>query len=86
MWIEIPEETYRTLFLILKERLTVFGACTNLANTSICDAKIVTEWGFEGSGNPLVRSYGEPESQMFIPKDTSEWNWRFYIYRPEAVG
>ena len=72
MWLEISEKLYRSIYMNLKEHFTVFGSCTNLANGSIMDAKIVTEWGFRESDNPLIRSYGTPESQIDIPKDTSE--------------
>ena len=80
MWIEISKELYCKIIEELKEQLTVFGSCTSMENSSLFDAKIMTEWGFKDAENPLIKSVFIPESQVDVPKNISLWNKKYYIF------
>lgn len=84
MWIVISKKLYRAIYDELKEKLVVFGAYTNLENTSRFDAGILTEWGFQKADEPLIRCVSAPESQTDIPEDSRKWNHKYYIWKQKG--
>ena len=87
-WLEIPQDLYFAIYNHCQEHevFAVFGSCTNLTNTSAWDAKVSTEWGFKNADNPLIKSVAQPESQIDIPENLSEWPHKYYIYTDNNIN
>ena len=81
VWVEIPQELYFAIYNHCEKDFAVFGTCTRLENCSAWDAKVLTEWGFEGAKTPLIRSVAQPESQVNIPENLLDWPHKYYIYK-----
>jgi len=77
-WKKISEELYTKIFGEVSKDLCVFGGFTNLVNNSRFDAEISTEWGFNGSMFPLLKSLRKPYRQD-IKTDTADWDRYYYI-------
>ena len=85
LWKEIPESLYTAIFQGLSGDLTVFGAYTNLENSSRFDAGIMTEWGLRDTDFPLIKIERKPESQSDVG-EVYNWPAKFYIASIKESG
>jgi len=77
-WIEISSVAYGEIYNRYIDKFTVFGTFTNLENNSRFSARVLTEWGFKGAEEPLIKCVKEPQSQA-EPEPYSLWEGKHYL-------
>jgi hypothetical protein len=73
-WVETNVHVYQAISTEHQKFLKVFGSFTNTEKHPMFGRpQIMTEWGFNGSQFPLIKSV------RFRENDEEEWQYKFYI-------
>ena len=79
MWKEISNEVYATIFARHRKDLKPHATFTDITGNdyyfSSGEPEIMTEWGFEGAENPLLKIVQTKENER-----QKDWDVKFFIY------
>lgn len=77
-WIETTETVFSVIWIQHHRYLKVFGTFTNSeSNERFGKPEVMTEWGFEGSDTPLMKSRRTKQTD-----DQKEWDLKYYLAAP----
>lgn len=76
-WEETTQEVYRAIYSEHHEDFGVFGTCTlpyGDMRLGKPNPYILTEWGFKGATDPIIKSIGTKEH-----RDQKDYDYKYYI-------
>ena len=77
MWKITTKENYQSIYLKNKKKLIVHSSYTDIEGTLFGGKpEFMTEWGFENSDEPLLKSV-----QTKKDKHQVEWDVEFFIFK-----
>jgi len=79
MWIETSREVYSVIFAKHDKELSPHASFTDGEGIFIGSGgkpEMLTEWGFKGATQPLIKAHSHKES-----RHDKEWNHKYYIWK-----